>query len=175
MPEASCTQIKQWAENSTASQIRDIINEVTADTLMVVINLALYKGQWQRKFDFQKPSAIFQISAEESSKASFIGSTSDFNHVVLDELDAEAVAIPYVNHDVSLIVVLPNSSDGLASTEEAMTGDAIEDVINNMSKQRMRVEIPKFRLEYGLGRGNECSVSWKSRTYSLLERPICLG
>ena len=146
--EQAMAEINILVENFSGQQIKEIMHSLDSETLLAMVNVAIYKGQWLRKFD--KSRREFNSGDAIPVKTSFLSSTSEYSYVELESLQAEVISIPYINNDLSLIVVLPKSADGLAFTEQEMTGDAVDEVVKSMSKQRMHVAIPKFRLEFGL-------------------------
>ncbi|GBN73003.1 Neuroserpin [Araneus ventricosus] len=60
----------------------------------------------------------------------------------------KALTLPYKGDDISMLILLPNSNDGLSELENSLSSTFIQDIMQSLSVTRVYVHLPKFRLEY---------------------------
>jgi serpin B len=55
--------------------------------------------------------------------------------------------MPYLGHDISMLVMLPKDKNGLDSLEMSLDSDKLNEFRNMMERQPLTVHIPKFGFE----------------------------
>lgn len=73
---------------------------------------------------------------------------SYFNYAKIDELDASAVELKYANSTFAFVIVLPNSRTGLPALEIKMKDYGLANVMSKMTKQKLDLRMPKFKVDY---------------------------
>lgn len=59
----------------------------------------------------------------------------------------QILEMPYLGHDISMLVLLPKDRNGLESLEESLSSDKINELKGMMETQPLTVHIPKFQFE----------------------------
>lgn len=72
----------------------------------------------------------------------------NFKYADLDDLEAAAVEIRFEDTDLSLVLILPNTSRGLFELETTMKNIDLTTIINRMRTQRIFAKIPIFQIVY---------------------------
>lgn len=72
--------------------------------------------------------------------------SANFPYTVTD--DYQAVELPYVGDDLSMLILLPKLRDGLLSLERNLTSTFLDDILRNMSSRELEVQLPKFNMEF---------------------------
>nr|XP_042894558.1 intracellular coagulation inhibitor 1-like [Parasteatoda tepidariorum] len=72
--------------------------------------------------------------------------TSEFPYVAYDDL--QVLELPYKGDNISMIVLLPQDNGGLTDLEHTITSKEILAIRNEMSKSKVKVTFPKFKVEY---------------------------
>lgn len=75
--------------------------------------------------------------------------TRRFSYADLSGL--QVLELPYKGKQLSMIVFLPNKLDGLAGLEQKLSPKSLEKWINSLKKQKVRVQLPRFKLRSGYG------------------------
>lgn len=65
----------------------------------------------------------------------------------VDELDAVAVRMDYVNSSLSFIIILPNNRTGLSSLEMQFGKITLSEIVDRMQLKYCRIFIPNFKVE----------------------------
>jgi serpin B len=75
---------------------------------------------------------------------------AEFNYIETD--DFQGLELPYVNDELSMIILLPRKVDGLSSLEEKLVPGRFSGWLSELNKCKVIVSIPKFRMasQFGL-------------------------
>ncbi len=141
--------INLWVENKTQQKIKDLIKSGSLDSLtrLVLSNAIYFKGDWSSQFDKKRTvDADFHITPDKTVKTSMMSQKSEFR--LKDFGSFSAIELPYEGDDLSMIIFLPKSIDGLAGLEAQLTSVNVEKWLNELGSVRKRevsISIPKFK------------------------------
>jgi serpin B len=146
--------INAWVEKETRDKITDLIGPgvLTHLTRLVLTNAIYFKGTWADKFDKKTTQdEPFHISAGEEKKAPTMHCTASYDYMEGD--DFQALKLGYAGGELSMIVLLPRSIDGLPQLEKELTLAKLSDLLGRLDNQTVVVSIPRFKLaqEFELG------------------------
>lgn len=147
----AASQINHFVAEKTHNKIKELVSSdsLGSDTRAVLINAIYMKAEWQRQF---KPEDTYKqhFYADEVANASvdFMHATKGFNYGVLTDLDASALEMKYVDSDLSLLIILPNSRTGLSALETKLKSSNLVKITDQLSERMVKVSIPKFKIEY---------------------------
>jgi serpin B len=139
--------INRWVEERTRSRIRDLMppESVTARTRLVLTNAIYFKGKWQRPF----PKAAtqdepFQAQGGSSPRVPLMRAEGSFAY--LDAGDAQVVALPYGNGDLSMVLLLPRAKEGLLALEASLTTARLSEWLQKLATRPGTVMLPRYRV-----------------------------
>jgi serine protease inhibitor len=148
--EASRT-INAWIEERTKGKIKDVIQQgdLGAATRLVLVNAIYFKGNWASQFD-PKLTAQSEFSLLESGKTtvSMMNQTGKFRYAEIE--GAQALELPYVGKDLSMIIVLPSDVGKFAELENRLTGSNFDSWISQLHESEVKVSLPKFKGSWGV-------------------------
>ncbi|MCJ7778611.1 MAG: serpin family protein [Sedimentisphaerales bacterium] len=145
--------INSWVEKQTRNKIKDLIQQgmLNSMTRLVLTNAIYFKGNWARQFekDKTKESPFTLISGKEFN-VPMMNQTAEFNYMEAD--DFQGLELPYVNDELSMIILLPRKVDGLSSLEEKLVLEKFSGWLSELGKRKVIVSIPKFKMtsQFGL-------------------------
>ncbi|MFH1090251.1 MAG: serpin family protein, partial [Pseudomonadota bacterium] len=146
--EASRRKINRWVEGKTNKKIKDLLapKMLTSLTRLVLTNAIYFKGQWvfQFKAEATKPMP-FSVSPQETAPVPMMHQTAEFKYAENDKV--QILEMPYAGGDLAMLILLPHSELGMAGLERIMTTKKIESWTGSLSKNKVEVFLPKFRLE----------------------------
>lgn len=141
--------INDWVKGKTEGKIEKILEELDPNSVCVLLNAIYFKGIWNSSFEKNKThDAPFTVSASKTTTASIMVQSSDFK--IMAEDDFQAVSIPYKGNNLSMVILLPNSVEGLAALEKNLTAHNLNSWLEKLDKenlQKVRLYLPKFKLE----------------------------
>jgi len=147
-PESARDTINHWVEQKTNDKIKDLLpsGSVKPDTRLVLTNAIYFKGDWQTPFEKSSTqNEDFFLSAAHPVKAPLMHLSARLEYFKGDNF--QAVSIPYKAGQLSMIVFLPNSTDGLPAFEQSFTAANAKKWIDQMSgSNRVILTLPKFKM-----------------------------
>jgi serpin B len=148
-PEPARKTINAWVEEKTRDKIRNLLqpSDVTRDTNLVLTNAVYFKGAWRSPFTESATKKDGTFTTQAGTKVTVPLMTQTESYRYLDGGSFQALELPYMGDGRSMVVLLPKKVDGLAALETSLTQDALDGWLGKLARQRVRVELPKFRLE----------------------------
>ncbi|XP_067911353.1 leukocyte elastase inhibitor-like isoform X2 [Heterodontus francisci] len=148
-------QINSWTETQTEGKIKNLLAEGTVDNLtkLVLVNAIYFKGNWDRKFEEQNTKGgQFRINQNETKPVQMMRQKAKFNMTYIHEVATRVLELPYVQSELSMIILLPDMKDdssGLEKLQNELTFDNLMDWTNpdKMDNMEVNVVLPKFKLE----------------------------
>jgi serine protease inhibitor len=146
-------KINRWVADNTAQKITQLISPGILDamTRLVLVNAVYFKGDWAKKFNVDNTEqADFHVSSTEKVRVQLMHLHKTKCHCgVNQELNSQAIVLPYVGDRLSMVVFLPDKSSSLQELESALTVDHIVHVYEKFHMHERDVELwlPRFRLE----------------------------
>ncbi len=145
--EAARGEINRWVEQETRGKITSLVppGSLDAQTRLVLTNAIYFKGDWSEPFEAKRTAPVpFHVTAEETVKVPTMHRESEYGYAELDQL--QLLELPYGNGDLSMVVLLPKSNDGLGSLEESLTAENLHEWLAKLSQQEVSVYLPRFKL-----------------------------
>lgn len=150
-PAKARRKINAWIENETNGKIKDLIpaGGITRWTTIVIANALYFHSKWQYQFDAAKTvSASFHVSPVESIQVPFMKLTANLMYGISETLKATILELPYSNQNFSMLIMLPDASQGIDSLIKELKPTHIDDILQNMFEDEISVEMPKFTAEH---------------------------
>lgn len=170
--EATRARINTWVEDQTNQRIKEMLPKGVVDrhTRLVLVNAIYFKGQWQNVFheadtkeeDFHAAAkAVARVplmhAGMVAAYAAFKGDGTLFDTPAEETDDAakqypdakgfQMLELPYKGNELSMIVLLPRSSDGLAGLEKMLTATKVTEWVTKLHERTTDIFLPKFRME----------------------------
>ncbi|OWF49040.1 Leukocyte elastase inhibitor [Mizuhopecten yessoensis] len=150
-PEGSRKTINAWVEAQTNNRIQDLIpaGTISGLSLIILANAIYFKGSWETKFP---PAATakrdFRVSLTEAVNVDMMqASEQNIPFGWSKKYDCTAVELAYQGKYRTMVIILPNSVDGLSNIDENISLTMITEIIKEMRQQKVEVALPKFKIE----------------------------
>ena len=170
-------RINAWVERATLTKIKDLLPEGSLDPLtrFVLANAIYFKGDWESPFlksntrdrDFHTGKDEKVTAPMMSQRGVKVGRYAAFNAdgtffetprvINYSEPkrpdtypgdDGFAMAeLPYEGGDISMVLIAPNSSDGLPELEEKLNEDSLGRWIAQLKRREIHMTMPRFGSE----------------------------
>ena len=142
--------INEWAEGQTGGKIKDLLQppHPTPDTSLVLTNAIYFKGDWAGPFPKgATKDEIFTVTEDKRIPVPMMRRVGRLGY--LDGGGFQALALPYAGDALSMVVLLPKETGGLAEFERSLTAEALSDWLAKLRPHRVDVALPKFKVEAG--------------------------
>ncbi len=141
---ATVAKINTWASDNTNKKITKIIEQISPQQVMFLLNALYFKGSWTNEFKVAKTRKEEFAGVNSKSLVDMMYQTE--NLAFKDTPESQIVELPYGNQKYAMYVVLPKkqinaSLSALASTNWISLRDGL-------IKQKVIVGLPKFKTEY---------------------------
>jgi len=143
----ACRIINEWVETETHGKIRDLIGSGMLNQLtrLVLANAIYFKGDWESPFQKERTKdAPFTVTPKQKVTVPMMCRQELFGY--METKSFQALRLPYAGWDLSMLIFLPRKVDGLPSFEESFTPREVENWLDMLSLQEVRVFLPRFRV-----------------------------
>lgn len=146
--------INAWVEQQTQNKIQDLLSQGILDsaTRLVLTNAIYFQGNWLVPFDAsQTQNQPFYLSSGETIEVPMMHQMEYWNYAPLDGL--QVLELPYQGETLSMVILIPEQSDGLAALEQQLTPDHLQQWLVAAQEYPMMMDggsvsvwLPKFKL-----------------------------
>ncbi|XP_073847021.1 uncharacterized protein [Musca autumnalis] len=146
-------KINTWVEEQTEKKIKNIMQPGSVDggTSAVLVNAIYFKAKWLKPFsDLTTSKQEFKMNNKQQVQVDMMYQDDEFLYGELPEYEAKVLEMPYENSDLSMLIILPNSVEGLAKLEEKLKGVDLNEISSKLRKHDVDVFLPKFRIEFDI-------------------------
>ena len=150
-PEALET-INGWVDKSTEGLIDKIIDEISPDAVLYLINAIYFKGTWLTEFDPKQTSAFdFHLAGGGTEPVQMMEQSGSYRYA--EDSDVQAVRLPYNGDRFAMYVFLPGAESSVESFLENLDETTWAGWMPRFSKTKGDVYFPRFKIEY------ECTLN----------------
>ena len=145
--------INTWVEKETNDKIKNLIQKgvLNSMTRLVLTNAIYFKGNWARQFkEDRTKDAPFTLASGQKVDVAMMNQTAEFNYMETESF--QGLELPYVDDELSMIILLPKEFDGLDEFEKTLTVEKLSKWMGELHNREVRVSIPKFKMtsQFGL-------------------------
>lgn len=139
--------INSWVEEKTNEKIKDLIAKGVLDSMtrLVLTNAVYFKGDWARQFKAERTKdAPFTLADGDKIDVPMMNQVEKFSYMETDTF--QVVELPYVDDELSMIVLLPKKPDGLGELEKNLTLESLSQSLAKLQERQVVVSIPKLKM-----------------------------
>jgi serine protease inhibitor len=134
---ASPVTISGWAEERTGGRIKNLIQEISPDEVMFLVNAVYFKAPWTTPFS-QGGTRDAPFTTSSGSTVNVPMMTADGMFRSISNDNVKAVELMYADTAYSMVLWM-----GALPTESAWTS-----TLAAMTPGRLMLRVPKFKFEY---------------------------
>ena len=148
-PEVERTAINSWVEQKTRDKIQDLMPAGSIDgmTRLVLVNAIYFKGDWLNAFEPAKTTDEPFQTLENGSVDVPMMTMKPERLPYLSKNSFQCLELPYQGEDVSMLLILPKGTNGLARVEKHFSSAQLTTVTSEMHKTEVEVHLPRFKAE----------------------------
>jgi len=138
--------INKWVDEKTNGKIPSIINAISPQDLVFIINAIYFNGKWEMQFDKSKTKEeIFHTFSGTNKKVPMMRVENKiFAYKENDKFSC--VFLPYADEETTMVIMLPRDKK-IDKFIEEMTWEKIKDWLKGSGKRKGTVIIPKFKFK----------------------------
>jgi len=138
--------INAWVAKETQDKIKDLLAQgvLTEDTRLVLTNAIYFKGQWASAFnDKATKKEDFKVGAGKTVKVDMMHNVALMK--LLESDTFQMLELPYVQHELSMLILLPRQVGGLAQIEKQISVDNLTQWLLTMNLYKVTLSMPKVK------------------------------
>lgn len=143
--------INEWVSDKTEGRVLDLIppGAVDVSTRMVLTNAIYFAAKWDNPFDVDLTgNASFHLLSGRTVSVSMMAKLEDGYYGYTKGDGYQAVEIPYDGHELSMVILLPDSGE-FRRVEESLDAALSDQVMDDLDGERHEIilTMPKFEFE----------------------------
>ncbi len=146
-PEESRIAINDWVAESTEDRIEDLIPPGIIDSLtrMVLTNAIYFNASWDSPFsEANTHEQPFHLLDGGRVDVSMMRTSEDFSYG--EGEGYQAVDLPYVGHELSMTIIVPDRGR-FREFEESLDAGLADRLIANLGVRHVTLDLPRFEFE----------------------------
>jgi serpin B len=148
-PDEAMRTINAWVSDRTREKIKELVKRdlITPGTRLVLTNAIYFKGQWEKEFEDGDTRDEDWHGPNGTGKVPTMHQRGGYLYYEGDGF--QALDLPYKGRQLSMLVVLPRTKNGLASLESQWAGGgAYRQVTDTLDHEgAVLISLPRFKLE----------------------------
>jgi serpin B len=141
-------RINSWVSEATQGKIEELFVSLDPNVVTYLINTVYFKGEWSKPFDpkLTQPMPFRLVNGSEITVPMM---TQDGDFAFTSTESYSALALPYGDGNVRMVIVLPNEGVELESILAQLTPEGWVSLSEQLeSETRVIVTLPRFKMEY---------------------------
>jgi serpin B len=146
-PEEARNTINSWVEEKTRDRIKDLIAKGAIGPMMrlILTNAIYFKAAWDNRFsDHATQDMPFHVSGSSQVPVSMMVQKEGFRYMEADSF--QALEMPYKANELSMIVFLPKTVDGLVDLEKTLSSEKLEGWMAALRREEVKVYFPRLKI-----------------------------
>lgn len=146
-PEAARRAINRWVSDGTEGLIEEVLSSGTISSLtrLALTNAIYFQAHWESPFDPDSTrDADFFLPDGGRTPVPMMTQKDRFAYA--EGIDYQAVELPYVGEELSMVVLLPDA-DGRPAFERGLTGRELLVICDGLTPELVRVYLPRFSMD----------------------------
>ena len=138
--------INNWVKQNTDGMIDKILDEISEDAVMYLINALVFDAEWETVYH-KSDIGTGKFTAADGTKQDVEMMRSD-EYKYIDDGKATGFIKNYKNGDYSFVALLPNENTDIYDYIEQLTGGGFVNAVKNAKNAFVSVQLPKFSYDY---------------------------
>lgn len=138
--------VNNWVKNKTDGMIDKILDEISEDALIYLINAIVFDAEWETIYNKSSISKR-EFTNIDGSKVNVDMMASEEIKFIEDD-NAKGFIKPYKNGDYSFVAILPNESISINDYVNSLTGETFISLVERASNSGVKAFLPKFSYDY---------------------------
>jgi serpin B len=142
-PAVAAEAINSWVSEHTQELIKKIVGKLETTTRLMLANAVYLKATWQTQFKQSATASGTFHAPGGAAQAQLMHETTELPYA--RGTGYEAVALPYADSSLSLLLVLPRRG-GVSSLLGSLTGPRLAAMAAQLHPRPVRVTLPRFHV-----------------------------
>jgi len=147
-PQAKDT-INTWIDQATNGKIEKMIDRISPNVMMYLINAIYFKGDWTHQFsESATRDGEFTLETGGKKRVPMMHLEEEFRHARGDNLGF--LRLPYGREKLAMYILLPDEGEDLDEIIRRLDEDSWNKLRSKLEEKEVTLTMPKYRIEYGV-------------------------
>ncbi|MCJ2541528.1 serpin family protein [Thermostichus vulcanus] len=139
--------INTWVKERTQGKIDRIVERLSRDDLMVLINAISFKGRWTQPFDPDRTQLQpFTLPGGKRVKVPMMTQSGRYGYLETERL--QVVRLPYGEGEMEMLILLPKEGVDPEALRAELNPETWGEWTGSLRSRAGSVRIPRFNLAY---------------------------
>lgn len=140
--------INTWVSDHTDGMIEEIIDEISQDVVMYLMNAVCFNAQWEDPYlESEQGMGTFTLEDGTTREAEFMYSDES---TYLQDDKAEGFIKYYADKKYAFAALLPEEGTNVREYADSLTGERLTKLLTNPEQISINAAIPKFTSDYDI-------------------------
>ena len=140
-------QVNKWCNDATHNKITTIIDKVTRDDLMILINAIYFKGIWQDKFDKNLTNKEKFMNFNNNPKeVEFMHITKKFDY--FEDKNNQVISLNYQKDNLKALIILPKTQTDINVFIQNLSIEYYNIILKKLVNKKVIFSLPKFEIRF---------------------------
>lgn len=143
---ATVADMNSWASAKTNGLIPKVVDDLSPDLVLMLMNALYFKGSWRAEFDPARTTlGPFRTSGGAQPQVRMMRRTGDMAYA--QSADAQWVELPYGNTSYVMTLVLPQEGTSARQWLQLLDSAVLAQGVSALAERDVELSMPKFRLK----------------------------
>lgn len=144
--DSTLKEINEWVETKTDGMIKSILDEISVDAIMYLVNALAFDAEWETIYrETQIRDGIFTAVDGEEQETELMYSEE---YCYLEDENATGFVKYYADRAYAFVALLPNEDISLEEYAASLTGGHLNQLFTDSQDIMVNAAIPKFQCEF---------------------------
>ena len=143
---STVNDINKWVRYHTNRMIGQIIEEISPNTMLYLINALSFEAEWETIYkEYQIWPDTFTTEDGQKQQVDFMYSGES---LYLENADCRGFIKYYLSQKYAFVALLPNEGLTVADLANRLDGAQLQALLDNVQQTTVHAALPKFSVEY---------------------------
>ena len=138
--------INSWVNKETDGMIPEVLNKISEDAVMYLINALAFEAEWTEIYEEKKVRD--KVFTKEDGTKQDVKLMYSTEHKYINDDKATGFIKYYKGGKYAFVALLPNDGVTVSEYVNSLTGESMVAMLANAENKTVLTEIPKFETEY---------------------------
>ena len=137
--------INYWCNKHTNGKIKKILDEISPDIIMIILNAIYFNNKWEKKFPKNKTEEDIFYGLKNESLVDMMNIEDTFKYGETE--NEQIIELGYENDNMSAFIFLPKNGKDINAYIEDLNDEKIIELIEQTDYLGINLKFPKFKFE----------------------------
>ena len=140
-------QINNWCSEQTHGLIKKIVEQITPEDIIVLINAIYFKGIWKIQFSERfTQEREFLNHQKEKKLINFMYSKESYRY--FENSNIQAISLDYGKDNMEALIILPKNEYDINNYIKIFDQKEYVNIIKSLYDQKVELYLPKFEINF---------------------------